>query len=79
MAEVFKDRKVKFHANCLLKMTRLSLLLLLTAYATSQPVQDPLPAWTEGASKQWIIDFVHDVKNGWLLVDVENDWKVVFP
>jgi len=61
------------------KFTALSLLLLLTACANSQPVQDPLPSWTEGASKQRIIDFVHAVKNGWLLVDVTNDWNVVFP
>ncbi len=43
------------------KFTALSLLLLLTACANSQPVQDPLPSWTEGASKQRIMDFVHDV------------------
>ncbi len=41
----------------------LILILFLTACAARQPAPDPLPSWTDGASKQQIFDFVASVTN----------------
>lgn len=39
----------------------LALVVALTACAARQPIEDPLPSWTDGPSKQRIVDFVTDV------------------
>lgn len=45
------------------KTPGLLLIVALTACAVSQPGPDPLPSWTNGPSKQRIVDFVNDVTN----------------
>ncbi len=47
-----------------LKSAGLFVVLFITACATSQPVPDPLPSWTDGATKQRIINFVDSVTDG---------------
>ena len=39
----------------------LALVVALTACAARQPTEDPLPSWTDGPSKQRIVDFVTSV------------------
>ena len=41
----------------------LVLVMTLMACAVSQPTPDPLPSWTNGPSKQQILDFVDSVTN----------------
>ena len=39
----------------------LILFVILTACAVTRPAPGPLPSWSEGTSKQQIIDFVNSV------------------
>ncbi len=41
---------------------------------------DPLSSWNEGEAKQSLIDFATRVSRyGWIIADMKNDWKSVFP
>ena len=42
-------------------LTAVSLAFALAACAVNQPAPDPLPSWSEGATKQQIMDFVTSV------------------
>ena len=40
---------------------------------------DPLSSWAEGPAKSAIVQFVQSAEaNGWIIVDMKNDWKRVF-
>ena len=54
---------MQLHTPVMVKTIGLFLVLFLTACASHVPAPDPLPSWTDGASKQRIIDFVASVTN----------------
>ena len=67
----------------------LAVLLLCVASALAQT--DPLPSWTDGPNKRAIISFVNGVTHEggadldeaqmrkWVVVDMKQDWKVIYP
>lgn len=54
---------MKQYRPVMFKTIGLTLVLFLTACAAGQTAPDPLPSWTDGASKQQIFDFVNSVTN----------------
>jgi len=54
---------MKQYKPAMFKTIGLILILFLAACAANQTATDPLPSWTDGASKQRIINFVDDVTN----------------
>ena len=54
---------MKQYRPLIFKTIGLILILFLTACAANQTATDPLPSWTDGASKQQIFDFVASVTN----------------
>jgi len=52
---------MKYFKRLLLEATGFCVLILMTACATSQTAPEPLPSWTDGQTKQRIVDFVHSV------------------
>lgn len=52
---------MKYFKWLLFKAAGFCVLILMTACATSQTAPEPLPSWTDGPTKQRIVDFVHSV------------------
>jgi hypothetical protein len=57
----------------------LFLFLLLVTLSGTIRAHDPLPSWTNGASKSAVIEFDQAEEHGWIIVDMKRDWKKVFP
>jgi hypothetical protein len=74
------------------KPLRITILVVAMAFSfvltASAQDSNPLPSWNDGKARQSIVDFVAKVTKqgspdfdakGWTVVDMKQDWKVIFP